>query len=473
MSNYPKLTITHSGHDMIAEAEAEQKPLIFTRVKIGAGQLAPGQNSETLTEVIDEKMTLPLNSGQKLNTGGAKLRFVLDNSALETGFFAREIAVYAKVGESGRERLYAYTNGGNYVDYVPDKTNPIDAQIIDVYLVTGNAANVQIEVSSSAYATIYDVADAIAAHNIAPDAHENRFAEVRALIEEHGGDPSAHAELFDDVYREITSHNNSPNAHLALFAQIRQSLTAHNAAPDAHSDIRQLCENAGVNLLRRSQAYSIGDIAYSKNLPSWARLECVRAGTTAASEPGGLAATSAGALVTDGGVLWIVDDVRDGTPVGSVRGSLYLPPGYVKANGATVQRADYPRLVSLANRYNLWTDNPWGYPGLFGRGNGSSTFILPNWTDRMAQFTAYSPGAALAAGLPNITGTFVADGFGAKEGQDSGAFTSVYQRYSYTSSDTNAGVYKYTFDASRSNAIYGASNTVRPPAIKVMPIIRY
>ena len=123
----------------------------------------------------------------------------------------------------------------------------------------------------------------------------------------------------------------------------RQLLINHNAAPDAHVDIRQLCENAGVNLLRRSQAYSIGDIAYSKNLPSWARLECVQTGTTAASEPGGLAAAAAGTLVTDGGVLWIVDDVRDGTPVGSVRGSLYLPPGYIKANGATVQRADYPR----------------------------------------------------------------------------------------------------------------------------------
>lgn len=474
MSNYPKLTITNGGHDMIAEAEAEQKPLIFTRVKIGAGQLAPGQNSETLTDVIDGKMTLPLNSGQKLSTGGAKLRFVVDNSALETGFFAREIAVYAKVGESGTERLYAYTNGGNYVDYIPDKSNPIDAQIIDVYLVTGNAANVQIMVNSSAYATIYDLSDAIIAHNAAPNAHENRFAEVANNLEDHKCDSVAHIELFDQVYSEITSHNSSSDAHSALFTQIRQSLTNHNAAPDAHADIRQLCENAGINFLRRNHAYTVGDIAYSKNLPSWARLECVQDGTTAASEPGGLASVLAGTLVTDGGVLWIVDDVRDGTPVGSVRGSLYLPPGYVKANGATVQRADYPRLVSLANRYNLWKAGSWGSPGgLFGRGNGSSTFVLPNWIDRMAQFAANSAGAVLAAGLPNITGTFVADGFGSQLGQDSGAFTSAHHSYSYTSSNQNAGVYKYTFNASRSNAIYGASNTVQPPAIRLMPIIRY
>lgn len=37
--------------------------------------------------------------------------------------------------------------------------------------------------------------------------------------------------------------------------------------------------------LKRNTAYSIGDIAYSPNLPSWAYLECTTAGTTGASEP--------------------------------------------------------------------------------------------------------------------------------------------------------------------------------------------
>jgi hypothetical protein len=231
MSNYPKLTITHDGQDMIAEAEADKKPLIFTRVDLGDGQLPPGQNVETLTAPVGSKMKLPLSSGQKQSTGGVKLRFVVDNSALETGFFAREIAVYAKVGESGTERLYAYTNGGNYVDYIPDKSNPIDAQIIDVYLVTGNAENVQIVVSSSTYATVEDV---------------------------------------------------------------RDEIKVHNTAADAHADIRLLIENAGINLLRRNRAYAVGDIAYSKNLPSWARLECVKAGTTAAEEPVAIASVSAG-----------------------------------------------------------------------------------------------------------------------------------------------------------------------------------
>ena len=183
-------------------------------------------------------------------------------------------------------------------------------------------------------------------------------------------------------------------------------------------------------------------------------------------------------MVTDGSVVWIVDDLRDGTPVGAVRGSLYLPAGYVKANGATVQRADYPRLIALADKHNLWTDDTAANAGLFGRGDGTATMVLPNWTDRMVQFAGDGAGASIAAGLPNITG---------RVGQGSGSMfntaycTGAFQGSAENASVKNKGASEYrpidsgyaTFDASRSNQIYGASDTVQPPAIKLIPIIRY
>lgn len=43
--------------------------------------------------------------------------------------------------------------------------------------------------------------------------------------------------------------------------------------------------NAGLNILTRNKAYSVGDIAYSPNLPSYMYLECTKAGTTGATEP--------------------------------------------------------------------------------------------------------------------------------------------------------------------------------------------
>ena len=184
-----------------------------------------------------------------------------------------------------------------------------------------------------------------------------------------------------------------------------------------------------------------------------------------------------GVLLSDGGVLWIVDDVRDGTAVGAVRGSLYLPAGYVKANGATVQRADYPRLVAWVQTHNLWTDDTVTNTGLFGRGDGAATFVLPNWVDRMVQLAGDGIGASVAAGLPNITGKtvggFILGNVAGVVPTGTGSVT-VETADATTTYGTGRAVRSLIgIDASKSSPIYGASATVQPPAIKLIPVIRY
>lgn len=239
--------------------------------------------------------------------------------------------------------------------------------------------------------------------------------------------------------------------------------------------ITSAAADASINIIQRNKSYAVGDIAYSKNLPSWARLECVKAGTTAAEEPVALASVSTGGvLLSDGSVLWIIDDIRDGTPVGAVRGSLYLPPGYIKANGATVQRADYPRLVALVEAHNLWTDDTAANAGLFGRGDGAATMVLPNWVDRMVQLAGDGIGASVVAGLPDINGWLWAGHNSGFTPTPTNPFTTenIHNGVNYTQG-AYGGHHKWHFDASRSSPIYGAAATVQPAAIKLIPIIRY
>lgn len=174
-----------------------------------------------------------------------------------------------------------------------------------------------------------------------------------------------------------------------------------------------------------------------------------------------------GALLHDGDVTWIIDDIRDATPIGAVTGRLYLPAGYVKCNGATVQRADYPRLVALADKYSLWTSDTAANLGMFGAGDGSTTMVLPNWSDRMAQFAA-TAGGTVAAGLPDITGTFQAAQPGA-----SGAFSNGGNNSGVNGNNPAYYTSGTTFYASRCSAIYGKSTTVQPQAINVMAVMRY
>ncbi len=168
MSNYPNTVLTNAGLDLISESITEGKALIFTKVQLGDGA-APSSIS-AMTALVSPKMDISLTSGTA-SGGQAKLRFVVSNSSLTDGFFAREVGVFAKVGADGTEQLYAYTNGGNYVDYIPDASNPIDDQIMDVYIVTGNAANVTINVNSATYVTVADLED----HDEAYESHKDVY----------------------------------------------------------------------------------------------------------------------------------------------------------------------------------------------------------------------------------------------------------------------------------------------------------
>lgn len=60
------------------------------------------------------------------------------------------------------------------------------------------------------------------------------------------------------------------------------------------------------NMLKRNKTYSVGDIAYSPSLPSWAYLECTTAGTTGASEPDFSSVSTSGGAIADGSVQWIL-----------------------------------------------------------------------------------------------------------------------------------------------------------------------
>jgi len=64
---------------------------------------------------------------------------------------------------------------------------------------------------------------------------------------------------------------------------------AHMSPVRTHDAIKKVInDNAdlfALNILQRSKSYAVGDIAYASSLPSWARLECVTAGTTDSIEP--------------------------------------------------------------------------------------------------------------------------------------------------------------------------------------------
>lgn len=84
----------------------------------------------------------------------------------------------------------------------------------------------------------------------------------------------------------------------------------------------------------------------------------------------------------------------------------------------------------------------------------------------MGASSSHAAGTTAEAGLPNITGSFVAD---VKKGERkvSGAFTTGSAIATTGEYSNFSDVYKFSLDASKSNAIYGRSYTVQPAAYYV------
>lgn len=163
--------------------------------------------------------------------------------------------------------------------------------------------------------------------------------------------------------------------------------------------------------------------------------------------------------------LKIKDSKPLGIPIGDVVYRPYLRSGYVKANGATVQRADYPDLVSFVNQENLWGDKPWQY----GVGDGNKTMVLPNYLTRFIE-GGENP-EVKEAGLPNITGNFRVWKFDPYAG---GAFGASYLgAWANSSNGGSDGMWQVYMDASKLNRVYGLSTTVQPKSIVLIPQIKY
>ena len=190
--------------------------------------------------------------------------------------------------------------------------------------------------------------------------------------------------------------------------------------------------------------------------------------------------TKAGQLITDGDAVWILDDVRDGARVGDIILRPTLRDGYIKANGATVKASEYPRLLAWVQEAGMTVTaeqyaqdcSKYVYDATQDR------LTLPNATGRVLM--GGEQVRSVKAGLPNITGSFWPLGDWPENTPNNvfqgteGAFYTQGRTYgqglSQGGSNDNA---RAMFDASKSDPIYGASETVQPPAISLIAQIKY
>lgn len=222
MAKYPAVITTMAGTNTIAEANASKQALIFTKIVIGAGDMPA--SIPRATALTDKRLELAITKSVKTGDGQFMVQGLLSNKNLDAGFYAREIGLMAKAGENGQEVLFSYTNGGNYVDYIPDKNTPMDSYTFTITTVIGNAEKVQAIISDNGVASVHD-------------------------LEAHNSDPGAHGGLLQKVKTELATHNTDISSHPAITAMIAKILGAANWQENPVStlkDIKNLLGMGGI-----------------------------------------------------------------------------------------------------------------------------------------------------------------------------------------------------------------------------------
>ena len=134
--------ITKKGREYLAKIQAENKPINFSKIKIGDGRLDNYDNPAELEHLINQKVDkgiLTLN--QEHDT--VILTTNIDNVSLRTGYYPREIGVF--VNDNGQEIMYYYMNDGDETSWIPPETDGPFKIELKLNLIASNAQSIIVQ----------------------------------------------------------------------------------------------------------------------------------------------------------------------------------------------------------------------------------------------------------------------------------------------------------------------------------------
>ena len=165
MASWKPWTLTNKGQQFQAKVNAGLVDEVnYTKFAIGDGIAS---SLESLTELVNKKMDLPLKSVTPQNNT-VSFNTLITNTDVEEDFYCREMGLYVTDPDDG-EILFAVTTDNN-PDLMPaDGSATTVAYDFTLVLVFSNTGNVVSFVKMDALATMQDIEN----HNTNADAHAN------------------------------------------------------------------------------------------------------------------------------------------------------------------------------------------------------------------------------------------------------------------------------------------------------------
>ena len=156
MGVYKAAIVTESGQNLIAQALANEKPLIFTSAKTSSYSYPVGTNVPALTGLQDVVQSVIPSDSKVLNGNVAQVSVRFDNDGIDQAYFIQTIGLYAKI-EDGAETLFSVTQATT-PDEMPVQSNVSpSAYIYNIQHTVQNASQITLSVNPAGTATVQDV----------------------------------------------------------------------------------------------------------------------------------------------------------------------------------------------------------------------------------------------------------------------------------------------------------------------------
>ena len=167
MSAFSNNSVTLKGAVAIAALIAGGT-LEFTRISVGDGNIPSGQTPLTMTDLAHRLFDVDITEVYSDSESQATVIGVFNNSAVETGFYYRELGLFAKDPATGTEILYCYGNAGADAEWIsPAGGESVIEKEVHIVTLVGNATNVTANIKSGIYPTMGQMNAAIDVINTA------------------------------------------------------------------------------------------------------------------------------------------------------------------------------------------------------------------------------------------------------------------------------------------------------------------
>lgn len=208
---FPRPQVTAVGRALLTKV-MDGEPLEFTRIKMGSGSLTD-VSADRLTNLVYTEASIEISQILR-GDDYVSIRGIFSNEDVTTGFYWREVGLFAKDPVIG-EVLFAYANAGSIADYISPATASEIVRTVVMVVSISNASQITLVVDESlTYATWEDLQDLAESVRKSFENVNNKFTNITNIIQQVTGvDPDDPNAAPDGSMVVTLTHEKSGTVH--------------------------------------------------------------------------------------------------------------------------------------------------------------------------------------------------------------------------------------------------------------------